>query len=35
MGVSSNLGHRLLGTNPDQKAVPRSPTARTLGVETD
>lgn len=35
MGVSSNLGDRLLGTNPDQKAVPRSPTARTLGVETD
>jgi hypothetical protein len=32
MGVSSNLGDRLLGTNPDQKAVPRSPTARTLGV---
>jgi sterol desaturase/sphingolipid hydroxylase (fatty acid hydroxylase superfamily) len=35
MGVSSNLGDRLLGTNPDQKAVARSPTARTLGVETD
>jgi hypothetical protein len=35
MGVSSNLGDRLLGTNPDQKVVPRSPTARTLGVETD
>jgi sterol desaturase/sphingolipid hydroxylase (fatty acid hydroxylase superfamily) len=35
MGVSSNLGDRLLGTNPEQKAVPRSPTARTLGVETD
>jgi hypothetical protein len=35
MGVSSNLGDRLLGTNPDQKAVPRSHTARTLGVETD
>jgi sterol desaturase/sphingolipid hydroxylase (fatty acid hydroxylase superfamily) len=35
MGVSSNLGDRLLGTNPDQKTVPRSPTARTLGVETD
>jgi hypothetical protein len=35
MGVSSNLGDRLLGTNPDQKGVPRSPTARTLGVETD
>jgi Fatty acid hydroxylase superfamily len=35
MGVSSNLGDRLLGTNPDQKTVARSPTARTLGVETD
>jgi hypothetical protein len=35
MGVSSNLGDRLLGTNPDQKVVPRSPTARTLGVETE
>ena len=35
MGVSSNLGDRLLGTNPDQKTVSRSPTARTLGVETD
>jgi sterol desaturase/sphingolipid hydroxylase (fatty acid hydroxylase superfamily) len=35
MGVSSNLGDRLLGTNPDQKAVLRSPTARTLGVETE
>ncbi len=35
MGVSSNLGDRLLGTNPDQRAVPKSPTARTLGVETE
>lgn len=35
MGVSSNLGDRLLGTNPNQKAVPRSPTARTLNVEAD
>jgi sterol desaturase/sphingolipid hydroxylase (fatty acid hydroxylase superfamily) len=33
MGVSSNLGDRLLGTNPDQRSVPKSPTARTLGVE--
>lgn len=33
LGVSSNLGDRLLGTNPDQRAVPRSPTARTLGGE--
>jgi Fatty acid hydroxylase len=35
MGVSSNLGDRLLGTNPDQRSVPKSPTARTLGVEVD
>ncbi len=35
MGVSSNLGDRLLGTDPDQRAVPKSPTARTLGVETE
>jgi hypothetical protein len=32
MGVSSNLGDRLLGTNPDQRSVPKSPTARSLGV---
>ncbi|MEA2216056.1 MAG: hypothetical protein QOK19_1617 [Solirubrobacteraceae bacterium] len=30
MGVSSNLGDRLLGTNPDQRAVTKSATARTL-----
>ncbi len=35
MGVTSNLGDRVLGTNPDQRTVPKSPTARTLGVETD
>jgi hypothetical protein len=35
MGVSSNLGDRLLGTNPDQRGVQRSPTARTLGVDTE
>lgn len=35
MGVSSNLGDRVLGTNPDQRTVPRSPTARTLGVDPD
>lgn len=35
MGVSSNLGDRLLGTNPDQRSVPKSPTARTLGVDTE
>lgn len=35
MGVSSNLGDRLLGTNPDQRSIPRSPTARTLTVRRD
>ncbi|HET9105122.1 MAG TPA: sterol desaturase family protein [Solirubrobacteraceae bacterium] len=30
LGVSSNLGDRVLGTNPDQRTVKRSPTARTL-----
>jgi len=35
MGVSSNLGDRLLGTNPDQRTVPKSPTARTLGLGGD
>jgi hypothetical protein len=35
LGVSSNFGDRVLGTNPDQRSVQRSPTARTLGVETD
>ncbi|HTW42762.1 MAG TPA: sterol desaturase family protein [Solirubrobacteraceae bacterium] len=30
MGVSSNLGDRLLGTNPDQQTVAKSATARTL-----
>ena len=34
LGVSSNLGDRVLRTNPDQRAVAKSPTARTLGVET-
>jgi hypothetical protein len=34
LGVSSNLGDRVLGTNPDQRTVRRSPTVRTLGVET-
>ena len=33
MGVSSNLGDRLLRTNPDQRTVAKSPTARTLGAE--
>jgi Fatty acid hydroxylase superfamily len=35
MGVSSNLGDRLLGTNPDQRSVDKSPTARTLGLSSD
>lgn len=35
MGVSSNLGDRVLGTNPDQRTVAKSPTARTLGVDTE
>jgi hypothetical protein len=35
MGITSNLGDRVLGTNPDQSTVPKSPTARTLGVETE
>lgn len=34
LGVSSNLGDRVLRTNPDQRTVRKSPTARTLGVET-
>lgn len=33
MGVSSNLGDRFLGTNPDQRTIKKSPTARTLGAE--
>ena len=35
LGVSSNLGDRALGTNPDQRTVPKSPTARTLRVDRD
>ncbi|HXD53135.1 MAG TPA: sterol desaturase family protein [Solirubrobacteraceae bacterium] len=35
MGVSSNLGDRVLGTNPDQRSIEKSPTARTLGVEDE
>lgn len=34
MGVSSNLGDRVLHTNPDQRTVAKSPTARTLGAES-
>jgi Fatty acid hydroxylase superfamily len=33
MGVSSNLGDRILGTNPDQRTIPKSRTARTLGAQ--
>lgn len=35
MGVTSNFGDRVLKTFPDQKTVKKSPTARTLGVETE
>ncbi len=35
MGVTSNVGDRALGTFPDQKTVKKSPTARSLGVETE
>jgi hypothetical protein len=35
LGVSSNLGDRVLRTNPDQRTIPRSLTARNLGVETE
>lgn len=35
LGVSSNFGDRVLHTNPDQRTVERSPTARTLGVDTE
>jgi hypothetical protein len=35
MGITSNLGDRVLGTNPDQRTVPKSPTARTLGVDAE
>jgi hypothetical protein len=33
MGVSSRLGDRVLGTDPDQSTIARSPTARTLGID--
>jgi hypothetical protein len=32
-GVTSTVGDRLLGTAPEQASVPRSATARTLGVD--
>lgn len=31
-GITNNVSDRVLGTNPDQRAVPRSKTARTLDV---
>ncbi|MFT4049655.1 MAG: sterol desaturase family protein [Solirubrobacterales bacterium] len=34
MGVTSNFSDRVLGTNPDQKTIEKSPTARTLGVDS-
>lgn len=33
-GVTTNFGDRVLRTNPDERSVPTSPTARTLGVTT-
>ncbi len=33
-GVTSTVGDHMLGTAPDQSSVPKSNTARTLGVET-
>jgi sterol desaturase/sphingolipid hydroxylase (fatty acid hydroxylase superfamily) len=30
-GITQNISDRVLGTNPDQREVERSPTARTLG----
>jgi sterol desaturase/sphingolipid hydroxylase (fatty acid hydroxylase superfamily) len=32
-GVTSTVGDHLLGTAPDQSEIPKSPTARTLGVD--
>jgi hypothetical protein len=29
-GITNNISDRVLGTNPDQRSVPRSLTARTL-----
>jgi hypothetical protein len=33
-GITQNISDRVLGTNPDQRNVPRSETARTLGAGT-
>jgi hypothetical protein len=35
MGVSTKMGDRVLRTDPDPRTVPKSPTARTLGVPVD
>ncbi len=32
-GVTSTVGDRVIGTMPDQSSVPKSATARTLGIE--
>ena len=32
-GITNNLSDRVLGTNPDQRDVPKSETARTLAPE--
>lgn len=32
-GVTTSFGDRVLGTRPDEKAVPTSPTVRTLGID--
>jgi len=34
LGVTTNLGDRILGTFPDPTKVPTSATCRTLGVES-
>jgi hypothetical protein len=33
LGITSNAGDHVLRTFPDQASIPKSPTARTLGVE--
>jgi Fatty acid hydroxylase len=35
MGVSTKMGDRVLRTDPDPRTVPKSPTARTLGVPVE
>ena len=34
LGVTNNLGDHALGTFPDRDAVPASPTAKSLGIDT-